>query len=162
MRCWRSQSILESLSGKQFANVGKPYLYRSMYQWVLENGLPFDPQPLTKREWELVEKHVTHNMPQQCFANCQESILGPLFLQITDIARGRMGVISPFDYVEGYVISTEVPIPIHHAWLLLRGKVVDPTLRSRRKSPSTTTRCCKNGSDRVQENQGGVAHEERR
>ena len=108
--------ILKELSGKL------PKLlhgYSSMYHWVLENGIPYDSQPLTRKEWELVQTHVQYTMPCQCFANCQQTVLEPLFPQVTDIAHGRVGVLSPFDYVEGYVLSPEVPIPLHHAWLLL-------------------------------------------
>ena len=129
------QTLLEQLSATHDKlDVPTKYRYRSMYEWVLKNGIQFDSMALTRSEWSIVEKNVVYTERSECFANCQQTVLSPIFPQIPDIIAGKIGVLSPFSYVEGYVLSESVPIPIHHAWLLLRGKVIDPTLRSLRKS----------------------------
>ena len=107
---------------------------RSLYRWVLENGLGYESKPLTRSELKLVSEHLQYREVQQCFSNCQQTVLDKHFLDIHRIARGELGLLSPFSYVEGYVLCTDFPIPIHHAWLLLGGKVVDPTLRLSRPS----------------------------
>jgi hypothetical protein len=54
----------------------------------------------------------------ECFKNCQG-----LLERFKDILSVEA---SPIRYVEGFVIYS--PIPIHHAWLSISGKIVDPTL----------------------------------
>ena len=52
--------------------------------------------------------------PKQCFQNAyREADEGGIFT-----------------YCEGFAMSANLPIPIHHAWLVnMRGKIYDPTLR---------------------------------
>jgi hypothetical protein len=56
--------------------------------------------------------------PKQCFMNCAKKTA----MTFSDDEK--------YDYVEGYVIDTKLPFPIHHAWLVERGtdKVADPTM----------------------------------
>jgi hypothetical protein len=56
--------------------------------------------------------------PKQCFMNAAKKTA----MTFSDDEK--------YDYVEGYVIDTKLPFPIHHAWLVERGtdKVADPTM----------------------------------
>jgi len=49
--------------------------------------------------------------PKQCFMNCQKSV--------TDHEAYR--------YCEGMAMSEGLPMPVHHAWLTVDDKVLDPT-----------------------------------
>lgn len=75
----------------------------NFYEYVLEHGKFWEPA--------VRPKAVRQGIPQHCFYNAQK------------LAR-RFG----YQYVEGYALSCEqLPIPIHHAWCVRAGKVVDPT-----------------------------------
>lgn len=121
-------SILEVFSRSYTSLPGPGYRYRSVYHWVLDTGLPFDSQGLTPAEWKICQKYIHFTEPRECFSNCQRTVLEERFLQVSSIARGEIGLAHPFQYVEGYIITGRCPIPVHHAWLLLHGKVIDPTL----------------------------------
>lgn len=54
--------------------------------------------------------------PKQCFSNASAQVIH------------RRGLGLELRYVEGFVISPRVAIPIHHAWVLENDRVVDPTL----------------------------------
>lgn len=44
---------------------------------------------------------------------------------------GRMALFNDdYEYVEGYMISTSIPFPIHHGWVVKKGtnEVIDPTM----------------------------------
>lgn len=75
----------------------------NFYEYVLEKGQVWEPA--------IRPKNVRQGTPKHCFHNAQR------------LAR-RFG----YKYVEGYALSCEqLPIPIHHAWCVRAGKVVDPT-----------------------------------
>ncbi len=75
----------------------------SQYEFVLKYGCLYEPA--------IKPKNVRLGVPKHCFHNAQK------------LAR-RFG----YKYVEGYAISCEqLPIPIHHAWCVRAGKVIDPT-----------------------------------
>lgn len=77
--------------------------YYNFHEYVLEFGKPWEPATRPK--------NVKQGIPKHCFHNAQR------------LAR-RFG----YKYVEGYAISCEqLPIPIHHAWCVRDGKVIDPT-----------------------------------
>jgi len=54
---------------------------------------------------------------KQCYHNTQLA---------TSFYGGREE--TDFEYVEGYMISDEVPVPIQHAWIELDGTVAELTL----------------------------------
>lgn len=62
--------------------------------------------------------------PKQCFCNAQR------FWQYANHHDAL-----PLAYVEGWA-TTEMGVPIHHAWLSLHGKVIDLTLRTRGAQPT--------------------------
>lgn len=63
---------------------------------------------------------------KQCYHNAQLA---------TSFYGGRSEV--AFEYVEGYVISDRVPVPIQHAWVELDGRVAELTLPSDRQAAET-------------------------
>ncbi|KXO73011.1 hypothetical protein AYJ56_17665 [Brucella anthropi] len=57
------------------------------------------------------------SIPQACFAIAQAEVILP-----------RNHSQKQFCYVEGYACDLELPIPLHHAWLVnSEGEVFDPT-----------------------------------
>ena len=57
------------------------------------------------------------SIPKACFANAQADVISP-----------RNHRQKQFCYVEGYACDLELPIPLHHAWLVnSEGEVFDPT-----------------------------------
>lgn len=81
------------------ASIGQPAL---LERFVLRNGKVFTKGPRGK---------LPMMTPKQCFANATES-------------RRRAG-----PYVEGFVMRSGLPIPVHHAWNARDGQAVDLTLR---------------------------------
>jgi len=71
-----------------------------MERFVLRNGKDMEPMPR-------IGKRMT---PKECFSNATH------YLQR-----------NPGTYVEGYVLRPGL-IPIHHAWVEIDGKAMDPTL----------------------------------
>src|SRR5262245_18544521 len=78
-----------------------------MERFVVRNGKPFKGRKLP-RSYDRDEA-------KQCFSNA-----------------GRLALMeNGLRYVEGYVIGDNLPIAIHHAWLIdAKGKVVDTTLKN--------------------------------
>ena len=62
-----------------------------------------------------------NHLPKQCFANAQ----------VVAWTTRHIGPPEGIDvkYVEGYVLLPECPLPIHHAWISVNGKVLDTTLK---------------------------------
>lgn len=76
-----------------------------MQEFVLREGIDCKPQPLPDRYQPRPPKH--------CFQNAS-----------TLMRKTKL------TYVEGFVIGSDLPIPIHHAWTInITGDVIDPTLR---------------------------------
>ena len=103
-----------------------PYLSRiaatagpsSVQHYILNHGHAFESAELTRAELDFTN-HIQweSRLPKQCFHNCQvEAMILP-----------EMPGINLY-YVEGY-FADALGFPIHHAWLSLNDKVVDPTLR---------------------------------
>jgi hypothetical protein len=89
----------------------------SIDAFLLEYGEEFEANPTP--EW------VELMAPKMCFMNCyilaQEWHGGLLSEDIPELF-----------YCEGYVHSSGLPIPIHHAWLVdADGTLIEPTLRDR-------------------------------
>lgn len=82
-------------------NYPKDFKYCCFEEFVLENGNFFSN--IKKPNW------VKRGEIKNCFSNC--------FIEATR---------HPYDltYCEGYAMGV---IPVHHAWLLYNGKVIDPT-----------------------------------
>jgi hypothetical protein len=76
-----------------------------LYDFVLRYGKVYGGEPLPKR--------YIRRAPKACFYN----------------ARGLVLAAKGLEYCEGYVLRADLGIPIHHAWAVKAGKVIDPTLR---------------------------------
>lgn len=84
-------------------NKDAPFRYKSSQRLILETGKPF---------FKRVEPAQFRGKPKQCFQNCFEALLKH----------------PELSYCEGYVIDDELPIAIHHAWLINdKLEVIDPT-----------------------------------
>ncbi len=111
---------LSKTHGEQQAKKANGYKYTSFYHYVHEKGRAFESVALTTSEWSIVREFVVHTTPKECFFNSQRILFGDGLTAAAD---------SPFEYVEGYVLAGfGIPLPVHHGWLSLNGKVVDPTL----------------------------------
>ena len=89
---------------RTYRRAGDPR-YCGVEEFVLREGTPMSP-PQTDPEIE-------RGTPNECFANATHFVLNhPDHL-----------------YAEGYMMSADLPIAIHHAWAVNRaGEVIDPTL----------------------------------
>lgn len=108
------------------------YAYSSIYEYVLKNGHSPSEIPLSieERAWFTDVTKGQRYPIKQCFANSQTFTLA-----VTDEALRRSRKKLPqgwrLSYVEGYVLPDWIPMPIHHGWVELNGKVIDLTLRYR-------------------------------
>jgi len=99
------------------------YNYTSMYDFVLDRGIPYDAEtPLTKEEKQII-KTAAKRMGQkfelkQCFYNAQMLVLSD--------SSGEL------EYAEGWAHAGV--FPVHHGWVILNGKVVDLTWRDQQGS----------------------------
>jgi hypothetical protein len=50
------------------------------------------------------------------------------------------GLSERMKYVEGYVFTAKLPMPVHHAWIELDGKVIDLTLVTTEYTPQDLER----------------------
>lgn len=82
-----------------------------LYRAVMEKGQVF--------EGATYLQHPHFSTPKECFTNA-----------IHILAEGLEGA----SYCEGYVVSPDVPILIHHAWIVQEGRVIEPTLTEREGS----------------------------
>lgn len=116
----RSRKALAHLNGLTIAT---PYCCPEDY--VLRHGSGYASQPLTATEDAQVRaviKATRSRFPiKQCYANSQRVVT-------SGATADGAGVVK---YVEGYVMLSDVCIPILHGWLSVNGKVVDLTLRKR-------------------------------
>lgn len=106
---------------------GELQSYSCAEDYVLDRGRLFRSAPLSTTQLSIVlaaERRATQAgvlfAPRRCFANAAQLVL-----------HDRTGELS---YVEGYAVGTV--IPIHHAWAVIGGKVVDITWR--RRQPTVT------------------------
>jgi len=103
---------------KNFADImpkRQGFKYSGFESYYLANGHMYQREPYTRDERIAIMAMMTkmHFSPviKQCFYNAQ-----------TMMSYG-------FSYAEGYVVSDDLPIPIHHGWNVLNGKPVDLTLQ---------------------------------
>lgn len=95
---------------------------------VLSQGVPYQSAALTAAEEAALHTALDRagiRFPmKQCFSNAQ---------RLWQYASGDDRF--HFRYVEGWA-TTELDVPLHHAWLSLHGKVIDLTLRRRGARPA--------------------------
>jgi hypothetical protein len=91
--------------------------YASLEDYVLDRGTWYQSQELTERELSIVldaARRAGDNFARRhCFANAARLVLSDSSNELV--------------YVEGYAHGAA--LPIHHAWAVIRGKVVDLTCR---------------------------------
>jgi hypothetical protein len=104
------------------------FCYTGTEDFVWRHGQFYASQPLTPAERDyltaVIRAYGKRCPPKQCFYNSQ------LLLLSAEWGPGRPPDLV-LRYVEGYANSV---MPIHHGWLSLNGKVVDPTLRMAEQS----------------------------
>lgn len=88
------------------------YPEASMEGFVLKQGEDFEV-PDSPPDIDLMT-------PKECFSNAAQMTVVDVFNQYGE----------DLEYVEGFVMSPNVPFPIHHAWVTKKGTntVIDPTL----------------------------------
>jgi hypothetical protein len=104
------------------------YAYSDWAEWLLRNGRVMEP---VRGPWPPPEQAFIDSMTgrsyfdaSECFANAQKALL--FWLMDTEV-RGSGNKIH-LTYCEGCAAVPCVhPLPYLHAWLLLNGKVWDPT-----------------------------------
>jgi hypothetical protein len=96
----------------------------SVEAFLLEYGEEFTAN--ARPEW------VEQMTPKMCFMNA--------FILVDEQVGGLLGEDVPdLTYCEGYVLSSGLPIPIHHAWCVTDdGTLVDPTLQDRTTEETVT------------------------
>lgn len=103
--------------------------------WCLfaEQAREYQSETYTLEESAYIKQHVDRcGGPEafpvkQCYQNAQT-------LLFHEHLRGE----RRFVYHEGYMLSAGGPLAVHHAWLTLNGKVVDPTADALRRGREVT------------------------
>ena len=97
----------------------------NMYKLVLEKGDVYESATLTPREIEFIRDAAASSIcafkPKECFSNSQ------LFMLAVQNIKDMYPDMSA-TYIEGFFALSDLPIPIHHGWVSLNGKVVDLTI----------------------------------
>jgi len=92
------------------------YKYTGMEGFYLAKGRLYPHAPYTEAEAKAIVRGISETaiVPaiKQCFFNAQ-----------------KLAAFGAFGYAEGYVLTDDLPIPLHHAWAVYRGKPVDVTIR---------------------------------
>lgn len=117
MNTWAYHTLMNTLRllATHQTTKRKGFKYNSCEEYVLSNGIAYQSQKLTGDELKLVLNAIGHKKfpVKQCFYNSM--ILASNNPELT--------------YVEGYILSSRVPLPILHAWITINNKIVDVTLR---------------------------------
>lgn len=88
--------------------------------YIYENGSVSESRSFSEQDMSLV-RDISSSftaLAKQCFYNAQ----------FVSMVASSKGLSDRVKYVEGYCIKSSLPIPVHHAWVELDGKVVDLTL----------------------------------
>jgi len=94
---------IKSLIEKEISSWAQVGHHAMLQRFILEQGREFVAGPRSVKKMKMKE----------CFRNATQVALSS----------------SEFTYVEGYVLSEDIPILIHHAWLTKDGETaMDPTL----------------------------------
>lgn len=92
---------------------------------VLNRGITLNSQTLSLEEQDFLSACIdrTHSNfeSKQCFHNSQ-------YLLLSNVPYLASDPSMKLQYYEGYVLSDQLYLPIHHGWLVLNSKVVDLTL----------------------------------
>lgn len=116
------QDYLQQLTELRGEVFPEGFKYRCIEEYVQANGVQMLSEPLSSDELDIVldaldeARAAGYNVrePKQCFANAQ-------LLSMCDASGDLV-------YHEGYALG-RAPIPIHHGWVGIGGKVVDFTWR---------------------------------
>lgn len=109
-------------------NRPQAWTYNGVADYVLDRGRAFrKSEPLTPLEWEALTIAVGRQECRQkeCYYNAQKLAKG------AQAARLVTGFDGTMRYVEGYGITDNIPLAIHHGWVEINGKVVDLTWRTK-------------------------------
>lgn len=86
------------------AHINRPDGWKTMYELLRDHGVrykaPATPRPKGMRKFR----------DKECFR--------------TSV---NLSIDMGWTYVEGFAVPKDIPIPIHHAWILIDGEVVEPT-----------------------------------
>lgn len=113
----------------------------TIYELYDRKGQEYNHVPLTKEENAHIKRLIAYwnrgrsaFKVNQCYKNAQR-------LATTHKMFSIMDGVSPhkFGYHEGYVASTKLVVPIHHAWNTINGKIVDLTAAATIKARPETT-----------------------
>lgn len=98
----------------------RKFAFQSTEELVLTYGLPDSDEPFTPKEEEEISLLVSGSTYRQkdCFSNAWNIVQDAHW-------RGVEG----FHYAEGFGLSHNLPLEIHHAVVLYHGKVIDLTWR---------------------------------
>lgn len=92
------------------------FKYRSFEEFYLKKGHLYPHTGYTEAEAkEILKRFARVNDPpaqKQCFYNAQ-----------------KLAAFGDFQYAEGYIAIEGMPIALHHAWAVYKGKPVDVTIR---------------------------------
>lgn len=102
---------LQCMRDMQRAQQGA-WSYCSFYDYVLDRGHAGRVEQLTGEEWNIASGVPgVYPRPQGCFHNAQRVVLKDRSQQLV--------------YVEGFAVCGF--LPMHHGWIEINGKVLDPT-----------------------------------
>lgn len=99
-----------------------------MFTTIIDDGAVFDSQVLSESELEDVELLVDHAL-QMCDFEMKECFHNAQILVLAEDHIGSENLNHGIRYYEGYFIREDLPIPIHHGWIAINGKIVDLTIR---------------------------------
>lgn len=101
-----------------FVSNSSGFSYRSVYDFVLDRGSFWNEEPLSKEERDILQEasRGLRFEKKQCFYNSQRLIMGD--------SSGEL------QYTEGFAHCGI--IPVHHGWVVLRGKVIDLTWKDQK------------------------------
>jgi len=92
------------------------FKYNSFEEFYLKKGHLYPHAPYTDAEEQVIFNRLLEvpDAPtqKQCFYNAQ-----------------KLAMTGELSYAEGYVLVKDLPIALHHAWAVYKGKPVDVTIR---------------------------------
>jgi hypothetical protein len=118
LRQWLHRTAVQRSTGRTLSGG-----YSCVEDYVLDRGMDFESGPLSTTQRSIVitaarrarAAQQPEFAPQRCFTNTARLVLAD-----------RTGELT---YVEGFSMGTVMPV--HHAWALIAGKVVDVTWQRR-------------------------------
>lgn len=101
--------------------------------YISENGSePAESASISDHDLRVLRDICYTFVPEakQCFYNAQ----------FVSMVASSKGLSERMKYVEGYVFTAKLPMPVHHAWIELDGKVIDLTLVTTEYTPQDLER----------------------